>query len=301
MTTTTSKRLACGAAIVSTLALAGPARATAGGRDGRIAFIQAGDVYTMRADGSGSRRLTALAPDSGGHASWSSDGRTLAFDVSLPDGSAQLWTMQADGSRQRVLLDEPGIADLDPSFAPDDRHITFSRCSATCVIYRIRSDGTRPTGLTAFDPGLADFQSVYSPDGRTIAFGRFATNGSTGGIALMDADGANVRPLTPPELGADDPAWSPNGARLVFGTHCCDPQNSLLWTIRADGRRPRQLTDGTDVHDFQPAWAPRGDAIAFERHTPSAETSGIYVVRPDGTGVRMIERGGTEPRWGSAP
>jgi TolB protein len=299
--TPTSKRLACGAAILSTLALAGPAHATSPGRDGRIAFIQDGDVYTMRPDGSSMRRLTELAPDSAGHAAWSSDGRTLTLDVSLPDGSAQLWTMQPDGSRQRQLLDDRGYADLDPSFAPNDRDITFSRCSATCVIYRIRSDGTQLTALTAFDPGLVDFQSVYSPNGRTIAFGRFASDGSAGGIALMNADGTNVRPVTPPELGANDPDWSPYGRRLVFGTHCCDPQNSLLWTIGADGSRPAQLTFGADVHDFQPSWAPQGDRIAFERHTPSAESSGIYVVRPNGAGLKMIERGGIQPRWGSAP
>jgi TolB protein len=299
--TPTSKRLACGAAILLTLALAGPAHATSPGRDGRIAFIQEGDVYTMRPDGTSLRRLTTLAPNSAGHAAWASDGRALAFDVSLPDGSAQLWTMQPDGSRQQQLLDDPGYADLDPSFAPDDRHITFSRCSLTCVIYRIRSDGAQLTALTAFDPTLADFQSVYSPNGRTIAFGRFATDGSAGGITLIDADGTNVRSVTPPELGANDPDWSPHGRRLVFGTHCCDPQNSLLWTIRADGSRPAQLTFGADVHDFQPSWAPQGDRIAFERHTPFAESSGIYVVRPDGAGLKMIERGGIQPRWGSAP
>jgi TolB protein len=109
-----------------------------------------------------------------------------------------------------------------------------------------------------------------------------------------------VRRLTPLELGAADPDWSPDGSVLVFTTHCCDLQNAELWTIRADGTQPTRLTASVNTHDFQPSWSPAGDAIAFERHAPATARSGVYVIRPDGRGVRMIERGGAAPRWGPA-
>jgi len=110
-----------------------------------------------------------------------------------------------------------------------------------------------------------------------------------------------VREITPPELGAADPDWSPDGSTVVFTTHCCDPQNAELWTIRADGTQLTQLTASGQLHDFQPTWSPAGDAIAFHRGAPATARSGIYVMRPDGSRVTMVERGGEAPRWGPAP
>jgi TolB protein len=293
-----------GAVILSALALAAPAGATFPGPDGRISFVQGADVFTMRRDGSDVRRLTSLAPAGAAHVGWSANGRRLAFDLFPPDGSAQLWLMNADGSHMRLLLDDPDFDDLDPSFSPDGTNVTFSRCRTTCAIYRIGSDGTGLRALTELNPAFLDFQSPYSPDGSTIAFGHFTFNGAFatgGGIDLMSADGSNVRPLTPLELGAADPDWSPDGSRLVFTTHCCDPDNGQLWTIRADGTQPAALTVSSNLHDFQPSWSPQGDAIAFERRAASAIHSGIYVIGADGTGLKMIERGGRAPRWGPAP
>ena len=215
--TTRLKRLGSvsAAVILSTLALAAPAGATFPGPDGRIAFIQDGDVFTMKRDGGDVRRLTSLAPAGAAHVGWSADGRRLAFDLFPPGRSAQLWLMDADGSHMRLLLDDPGYYDLDPSFSPDGTNVTFSRCRMTCAIYRIGSDGTGLRALTNLNPAFLDFQSPYSPDGGTIAFGHFTLDGgfaTGGGIDLMNADGSNVRPLTSLELGAADPDWSPDGS-----------------------------------------------------------------------------------------
>jgi hypothetical protein len=87
-----------GAVILSALALAAPAGATFPGPDGRIAFVQSADVFTMRRDGSDVRRLTSLAPAGAAHVGWSANARRLAFDLFPPDGSAQLWLMNADGA-----------------------------------------------------------------------------------------------------------------------------------------------------------------------------------------------------------
>ena len=295
-------RLGCGVAIACALVPAAPASATFPGSNGRIAFVQSSNVYTMEPDGSGVRQLTSLPPGSAAQfVGWSPTGRRLVFDVTPPDASAQLWLMHANGSGQRLLLDDPGYDDLDASFSPDGASVIFSRCQTTCAIYRIATDGGGLTALTPFDPAVVDFQSPYSPDGTTIAFGRFSSDFTAGAIDLMNADGSNVRRLTPLELGAADPDWSPDGSTLVFTTHCCDPQNAELWTIRADGTQLTQLTASVNLHDFQPSWSPAGDAIAFARGAPAAAHSGIYVMRRDGSRAKMIERGGAAPRWGPAP
>ena len=56
------------------------------------------EIYVMKADGSGQRRLTQR----GAQPLWSPDGRRIAF-VSERDGNAEIHVMNADGSEQRNL------------------------------------------------------------------------------------------------------------------------------------------------------------------------------------------------------
>jgi Tol biopolymer transport system component len=226
-----------GAVMLSALALAAPAGATFPGPDGRIAFVQGADVFTMRRDGSNVRRLTSLAPAGAAHVGWSVNGRRLAFDLFPPGGSAQLWLMNADGSHTRLLLDDPDYDDLDPSFSPDGTNVTFSRCqtsdNGTCAIYRIGSDGTGLRALTELNPPFLDFQSPYSPDGGTIAFGHFTLDGgfATGGaIDLMNADGSNVRPVT----HSSSAPPTPTGPRT--GRDWCSRPTAAIPRTRSCGR-----------------------------------------------------------------
>ncbi|MBZ5657760.1 MAG: hypothetical protein LAO56_21050 [Acidobacteriia bacterium] len=58
-----------------------PAHATFPGKNGRIAFIQGMDVYTMNSDGSDVKQLTNLGPDNGAAwESWSPDGKQIVFN-----------------------------------------------------------------------------------------------------------------------------------------------------------------------------------------------------------------------------
>ena len=96
--------LACAVPVACALVLAAPAGATFPGSNGRIAFVQSSNVYTMEADGSGVRQLTSLLPGSAAQfVAWSPSGRRLVFDMSPPGGSAQLWMMRADGSGVKMI------------------------------------------------------------------------------------------------------------------------------------------------------------------------------------------------------
>src|SRR5215831_12149345 len=90
------------------VALAVPAAAAFPGQNGRIAFIQGPDVYTMNSDGSDVKQLTNLGPESSAFwESWSPDGKQIVFnEYKPPDFLGQLWLMNADGSNQHLLLAE---------------------------------------------------------------------------------------------------------------------------------------------------------------------------------------------------
>jgi len=80
------------------------------GYGGRIAFMSNRDgnweIYVVREDGTGLKRLTNNASDDGLPA-WSPDGKTIAF-VSNQGGAWAVWAMNADGSGRRELFDLGG-------------------------------------------------------------------------------------------------------------------------------------------------------------------------------------------------
>lgn len=102
-----------------------------------IAYVQDGDVWVTRLGGA-PRRLTTAG---GGSPSWSPTGRMLAFVR-----AGRLWTMRADGTRERELVDVEAAA---PAWSPDGRYIAFSQPfgesqGGSGEIWVTRADGRCP-------------------------------------------------------------------------------------------------------------------------------------------------------------
>ena len=75
--------------------------------------------------------------------------------------------------------------------------------------------------------------------------------------------------------------WSPDGARIAFGSLRRFPD---VWVIDADGSDPFNVTAHLS-EDYSPSWSPNGKEIAFD-----SDRSGnfdIWVMSPDGTGLRQ--------------
>jgi Tol biopolymer transport system component len=89
----------------------------------RLAFHVGRDVQVLDLK---SRALTRLTSDpaNGMYPSWSPDSRRLAF-MSWRNGPTQLFTMQADGSDQQMLVSMPSGSAIDPRWSPDGTRIVF--------------------------------------------------------------------------------------------------------------------------------------------------------------------------------
>jgi TolB protein len=272
-----------------------PAHATFPGKNGRIAFVQGPDIYTMNQDGSNVRQLTALTDGGAFWVNWSPDGKQIVFSrFAAPDFFGQLWLMNADGGNQHLLLTDPGFDDEAASFSPDGSHLIFSRCAPLdgefpCAIYRVGLDGSGISQVTPVRIELTDLEPVYSPDGSTIAFDSFGRDGILGAVHLMNSDGTNIRQLTLAQLGGYGSDWSPDGEQLVFTTKCCNPELANIAVIRRDGKQVRQVTDDKGVFGAgRSSWSPQGDAIVFRTTNVTTGEGGIYVSNADGSNAKLI-------------
>ena len=134
----------------------------------------------------------------------------------------------------------------------------MSRASGNADIYLQRVGGHNPINITK-ECAEDDMAPAFSPDGERVAF-RSECEG--GGIFAMGATGESRRRVT--DFG-HDPAWSPDGARLVVATEqSLDPLNrnttSGLWLVDVTTGEKRALTSGDAM---QPAWSPHGRGIAY--------------------------------------
>jgi TolB protein len=84
------------------------------------------EIYVMRPNGTGARRLTNLGNVSAAPA-WAPDGRRIAFESNARDGHYEIYTVGLDGKDLlRVTLSESSDT-LEPAWSADGRQLAFSR------------------------------------------------------------------------------------------------------------------------------------------------------------------------------
>lgn len=234
----------------------------------RIAFARTyksrrADLWTMHADGSHKRRLTATGVGEGQPA-WAPNGKEIAFTASGPPGtSAGIWVVGTDGRHRRQLTSGCRCVG-DPAWSPDGTEIAFDRYDKSTQITHIlvvSAAGGTPTELISdtTDPGISDWAPAWSPDCSRILFvsDRPDTFGSE--LWVMHADGSDPQPVTSMEDDYDenDPAWSPDGRRIVSTGET--QHNDQVFVSDASGANLRKVTRGCDVCqplDYEPAWQP---------------------------------------------
>ena len=181
------------------------------------------DVWKVPAAGGEAVNLTADSPRNDALPDFSPDARRLVFR-SGRDGNAEIYLMEADGSRPRRLTDHVAT-DTMPTFSPRGDQVAFtSNRSGNFELYTLdlEKDGSPGKLRRITDhPGL-DMHPHYSPDGAWLVFAseRGGLNDESALIpvfnpqpygeifALRLADGHVVR-LTHNKWEDGTPTWGP--------------------------------------------------------------------------------------------
>ncbi len=202
------------------------------------------DIFVMRADGSGTRRLTR-SREHDSRPSWSPDGARIVFDRGQ---WGDLYVINADGTGAHRITRDPA-QETDPAWSPDGRWIAYvrrERGSRVHEIWLVGPAGNRPHPVTRL--GRGSYSPAWSPDGKRLAFAS-NTGDTTWGIYEVGVGGDRLRLLVRPRGdGSFEPAWSPDGRRLAF-TH-----GGVVVVRDAAGREVARTLGG---NDSSPAWRPR--------------------------------------------
>ena len=145
------------------------------------------DIYVMRADGSGQKRLTRTIGYDGGPF-FTPDGTRIVWRRFDAQGLiADVWTMKPDGSDQKQITDF-GSMSWAPYMHPSGAYLLFASNKLgfeNFEVFMVDAQGTKEPVRVTYSDGF-DGLPVPSPDGTHLAWTSSRSGGAAGQLFLAD-------------------------------------------------------------------------------------------------------------------
>ncbi|MDB6018998.1 MAG: domain protein beta Propeller [Pedosphaera sp.] len=211
----------------------------------------------------------------------------IAFKVDT-GAHSEIYLADFDGwNPQAVTRDNTIVAA--PCWVPQRlaMYYTSYKMGAPFIFYQNLSTGERRN--FAHYPGGMNSSAAVSPDGKKVAM-ILATSGSPD-VYVCDADGNNLKDLTPTREDESSPCWSPDGQWICFASKV-NERRSLCKVSVNGGPTLRIPTSGVS-NPSEPDWSPDGNWIVF-----TAQMGGFEIcVVPAKGGIAIPLVAGEDPCW----
>jgi Tol biopolymer transport system component len=258
------------------------------------------DLYAIDLEQGGEPRLLIDSETMEDQAAISPDGQTLLF-AGTRDGGTDIYSIVFDPLNTQLSADAVNLTnslggDFRPAFSPNGSLIAFSSDRDTPAyghpffpftrqregeIYLMNADGSAQRRLT--DSRSWDGSPEWSRDGATLYFYSARPRelpgpptssilGQEGGFRIwaMNADGSDVRAITPEGLEALAPALALDG-RIAFQTRT-GPSDWRIESVAPDGTDQRLESDAARAY-WVPDYDDASGAMVAHGIGPVAETS----------------------------
>jgi len=256
-----------------------------------IVFSRAGDVFSVRADGSGLRRVTS-GPELDAAPIVAPNGHYVLFERRSKEGApADLYTVNLNGGPTEALTSS-GDDDHEASFSGDGKTIVFVHSVAETGggtaddLYSVRPSGaglrrlTKTGRIDEWDPRYFAGGIVYSRGESGEGPSAFAD------VYTMRRDGKKARPQVAGAGSAYVEDVSPDGHTLLFR------RDQGLWVRRIGDGRARKLSELPDNSDTNAVFSSDGKRVAaFIEAEGREQLSAITVA--NGSSTELAE--GFEP------
>ena len=252
------------------------------------------DIYAGPLGGGiclGNARVTEPKEDAG--ASWSPDGRRVAFYRQTTTLNSEVFVSDADGGRLRNLSRRIAEFSWSPDWSPDGSRVVFVASGRRSQqLMTVRPDGSdlRPVPGTAVGSEGLLAGPTWSPDGTWIGFGL------DGDTHIIRPDGSDRRVLLANASGLD---WSPDGQRIVF------TRDGDLAFASSDGSGITFVTSTPNLFEGAAEWSPDGSKIVYvsidETDPKVGNGPGDHLYLADANGRNRRAVNGPRGTWAWGP
>ncbi len=186
----------------------------------------------------------------------SPDGSKVIYS-SVENENWDVWVHQiASGQRLNITHDYGGT-DGHARWSPDGNWISFNSSRDGGGIYLVSEMGGNIRQIVSHHHDTRDVTGVnWSLDGKKLVY---TVSDTLKTVTVKDG----IRSTIPLPHNCRDPAWSPDGSRIVYVTNNWYGINSQIRTVNVDGSDPVIVIEGSGWL-FTPLWSPDGKRIFFK-------------------------------------